>query len=98
MAGQPVTQPQRWRSLGSLIFRIGLIESVGEIRTDLTMAEDIDWITRAEAAGHRFADIDEVLYFHRVHRSNVTGAMNDSKRADMADVVMAHLARARKAR
>ena len=98
VAGQPVTRPQRWYSLGSLIFRRELIDTVGLIRPDLGLGEDIDWISRAEAAGHRFTDIDDVMYFHRVHRRNMTGAMTDTKRADITDVVQAHLARARKAR
>ena len=98
VAGQPVTQPHRWYTFGSLLFRRELIDSVGLIRPDLAMAEDIDWVSRAEAAGHRFEDIDEVLCFPRVHRRNMTGATTDMQRDDIADVVQAHLARARKAR
>jgi hypothetical protein len=98
VAGQPVTEPGRWGSFGTLIFRAGMIDTVGEIRTNLTMAEDIDWISRAEAAGHRFEDIDDVLYFRRVHQGNMTRSMTGTKRADMANVVQAHLARARKTR
>jgi glycosyltransferase involved in cell wall biosynthesis len=98
VVGKPVTQPHRWYGFGSLIFRRELIDSVGDIRTNLTMAEDIDWISRAEAAGHRFEDIDEVLYFRRVHQGNMTRSMTGTKRADLATVVQGHMARARKTR
>ncbi len=97
VAGQPVTQPKRWHTFGSLLFRRGLIDSVGLIGSNLGMAEDIDWISRAEAAGHRFTDIDDVLCFHRVHQNNMTRAMTDAQRVDIVEVVQAHLARNRKA-
>jgi len=98
VAGQPVTQPQRWYAFGSLLFCRGIIDAVGPINADLGMAEDIDWITRAEAAGHRFTDVDEVLCFHRVHRGNMSKAMTAEQRADMVDVVQGHLLRTRTAR
>lgn len=98
VAGRPVTQPKRWYAFGPLLFRRRVINAIGLIEPNLGMAEDIDWISRAEAAGHQFTDIDDVLYFRRVHQNNMTRAMTDAQRADTVDVVQAHLARIRKAR
>ena len=90
LAEKPITQPQGCYGFGGLLMRRSTLESVGPIRPELISHEDVDWILRAQAAGHKFGDLDVVLYFRRIHKNNLSRSQTLAQKLALVDVIRAH--------
>ena len=56
----------------SMIFRRSALERVGGFDPSFAVAEDLDWLFRAAAAGLVVGTIEEVLTRHRLHAGNLS--------------------------
>jgi glycosyltransferase involved in cell wall biosynthesis len=56
----------------ALLVRRSAFDAVGPFRTDLTIANDIDWFARAKDAPLTLATVPEVLVHKRVHDTNLS--------------------------
>jgi glycosyltransferase involved in cell wall biosynthesis len=63
--------------LGTMLIRKEAFMKVGFFNSNLHMAEDVDWFSRASDAGLSRAEINEVLHTRRIHESNLS--LNNSK-------------------
>ncbi len=61
--------PFPWHT-SAMIARRPLIELVGRFDESRRLAEDMDWIARAKAAGVRAGQVDHLTLRYRVHRAN----------------------------
>ncbi len=64
----PPTMPGRLA--GALLLRRELFTTVGLFSTDLQVGETIDWVARAETAGHQIGFVPNVVLQRRIHRNN----------------------------
>jgi len=58
------------RHRGALLIRRQAFDRVGAFREDLEVGEFVDWCARAQDAGLRLGELDEVLYRRRIHGQN----------------------------
>ena len=79
------------RLFGAMVVSRVAFLRVGMLDERLPVGAAIDWISRAEHAGLRFAGIDDVVLRRRLHRAN-TGRTTSEPTAQQAlhDVVRAH--------
>ena len=70
--GADLGLPEPGRLAGSLLLRRSAFEQIGLFDTGLRTGEVIDWIARAEAAGYRYAAVEEMVLRRRVHATNTT--------------------------
>lgn len=92
----PRGEPFHARLLTSGVIRRDLFERVGPFRTDIRHASNVDWISRASAAGARFRAVDIIALMRRIHGDNM-GIVDVTKgRADMLRVIRDHHARTRR--
>lgn len=58
--------------LPTFLVRRGAAEHIGPFDEALVLAEDLDWISRLQDAGHRGHRLDEVLLLRRRHADSIT--------------------------
>lgn len=63
----------------TLMARRSVFEKVGNFNTTFVLGEDTDWFLRAREAAVPMDIMPEVLLLRRVHDSNLSHLMNDSK-------------------
>jgi glycosyltransferase involved in cell wall biosynthesis len=63
--------PFPWHT-GTMLARRAVFELVGPFDETRQLAEDMDWLARAKAAGVRVGQVDHVALRYRVHAGNVT--------------------------
>jgi glycosyltransferase involved in cell wall biosynthesis len=72
----------------TLLIRRGAFERVGPLATNYRTSANIDWVSRAQTAGLRAVEIDDVVAMRRLHGAHVS--LTETKRADLVDIVRAH--------
>jgi glycosyltransferase involved in cell wall biosynthesis len=68
---------------------------VGPLDPTLPTSANVDWLSRARAAGMTVATIDDVVAHRRIHRSNMGIRLAEQKHADLIRIVRAHHGRTR---
>jgi glycosyltransferase involved in cell wall biosynthesis len=66
---------------------------VGPLAVDYATSANIDWMSRAGAAGLRSARIPDVVARRRLHGANISITAKDTKDADLVRVVRNHVRR-----
>jgi glycosyltransferase involved in cell wall biosynthesis len=90
--GAVIGKPEPGRLAGSLLLRRSAFDEIGLFDTSLRTGETIDWISRADAAGHRSAATDEIVLHRRVHATNTTRD-SDGVHSDYLKILRRNLAR-----
>jgi glycosyltransferase involved in cell wall biosynthesis len=90
----PDTQPGR--VAGTVLVRRHVFESVGLFDSGFKIGETMDWIARADEAGHRSGDVGKVVLRRRVHGAN-TVIKERKMQGDYLRVLRAAIARRREA-
>jgi glycosyltransferase involved in cell wall biosynthesis len=90
-----------WRNpiaghISTWLFRRELWERVGGFSTKLRYSEDVDWFSRAIDLPMRRLTLLDVLTHRRLHPGNATARREADRGASLADVLRAHLQRARR--
>jgi glycosyltransferase involved in cell wall biosynthesis len=57
---------------GTLLARRSVFETVGPFRTDMSIANDVEWFARVKDAGLQRAVVDDVVIHKRLHDSNLS--------------------------
>jgi glycosyltransferase involved in cell wall biosynthesis len=73
-----VTTHRPWH-LDSLLLRRSVFDRVGQFDERLRNASDADWTMRAREAGVTYKAIDEVTVFYRLHATNLSRNVSDSR-------------------
>jgi glycosyltransferase involved in cell wall biosynthesis len=60
------------RIMETLVTRKSLFDLIGKLNTDFTIANDVDWFTRAKDKNIPMATIPEVLLYKRIHNTNLS--------------------------
>lgn len=68
---------------------------VGDFRVDVKHGTTVDWISRAVKLGLKFAEVDAVVLFRRIHDNNLGIRDRERGRQDMLRVIRDHHARTR---
>ena len=58
------------RLAGALLLRRELFATVGLFSLTFQVGETIDWVARAETAGHRIGFVPDLVLQRRIHRNN----------------------------
>ena len=82
------------RLAGALLVRRDVFASVGNFSAQYTLGETIDWVARAEAAGHTIGAVEALVLRRRVH-SNNSVQKREQLKADYLSVLRAAIARRR---
>ena len=90
---RPKQQPIAARMLTTSLFRRDAAARVGDLRTDVVHAANVDWISRASTAGLAFLAIDAVVLYRRIHDRNMSVVDRDRGKQDMLRVIRDHHAR-----
>lgn len=77
---QPTDEQPRHYPM-SMMFQRSLIDLVGGFDPSMVPGEDADWLYRASAANARFAMVDRVMVYRRIHGQNLTYQAGDLKQA-----------------
>jgi GT2 family glycosyltransferase len=89
------TRPQASYLLQTSLMRRDAFWRVGPLDETLSSSANIDWISRARAAGLRTTVVPEVVLRRRIHHSNLGRRLGAQKQDDLLRVVRAHLDRRR---
>jgi len=92
---RPVAKPLASRIHTAGVIRRAAFQRVGPFRTDVAHAFNIDWTSRAELAGLRFAILDRVVVYRRIHGGNMGIRDRVAARRDLLRIVRDHHARNR---
>ena len=95
LAGRPLTQPVLAYTLPSMLARAAVFERVGPFDARFRVGQDTDWFIRASELGVIFAPVEEILYYRRIHRTNLTRLEAKTNRGELADMVKRALDRRR---
>lgn len=82
----------RTRLLGSVLVRRDVLRDIGPLDETLRHGYNIDWMSRAEAAGVEVAWFDHVVLHRRIHTTNM-GHDTEVARADLLQVLRRDRAR-----
>ncbi len=66
--------PRFTPALGSMLIRRRAFDEVGGLDASLRLADDVDWLVRAQEAGRRFVRHPEVVLRYRIHERNQSAA------------------------
>jgi glycosyltransferase involved in cell wall biosynthesis len=93
---EAITPPLSARGLHVALLRRDSALRIGNFRTDVAHAANVDWISRAYSIGLTFCTINSIVSFRRIHGDNM--GMRDRARGmqDMLRVVRDHHARNRR--
>jgi hypothetical protein len=84
------------RLAGSMLLRRGAFHRAGHFDANLRVGETIDWVARAELAGVRISQLQELVLRRRIHRNN-TGIREKQAQSDYLRLLKASLDRRRAA-
>lgn len=87
------TTPQFSYLHTTMAVRRSVATSIGPFDPTLRTAPNLDWMSRARAAGMRAALVHEVVLRRRIHTTNVGRRQWAQKHADLLEVVRRHRAR-----
>lgn len=79
---------------GASLIKKGVFDKVGLFDETLTLAEYVDWFSRAKDAGFQYKLIDDIVLKRRIHSTNI-GIRHREKRHDYTKVLMASIKRKR---
>ncbi len=82
----------------ALLIRREAFEKVGEFRTDLTIANDIDWFARAKDLPLTSHVVPEVLLYKRVHDANLSYGAAEMLSRELPDLLRRSVRRRREGR
>jgi glycosyltransferase involved in cell wall biosynthesis len=74
----------------TMLIRRSAFERVGPLATDYVIGANIDWVSRARAAGVRTAQVEDVVALRRLHESNLGVTERRRQTEDLVRVVRAH--------
>ncbi len=83
--------------ISTWLFTRALWERVGGFEPGKRFAEDVDWFLRAQDMGMRRRTLPEALTERRLHAGNVIRGDREAQGDGLAESLMAHLRRARRA-
>lgn len=83
------------RLAGALLIGREVFDEVGGFDERLRSAETIDWVARADHAGHRWSATDRLVLVRRIHGSNMMMSAGPAKDLDRLQVLRAAMARRR---
>ncbi len=86
-------------SLGALLARRGIFDTVGRFDAALPVGEDTDWFLRAVERGVTIELLPDLLMYRRLHQTNLSWRSadpNSTDRATFAKIVKASLDRRRR--
>lgn len=86
--------PQPALVAGTMLIRREACQRIGSFDENLRVGEFIDWWARAEEAGVRWRQVDDVVLRRRIHTTN-TGITQAANRVDYTRVLRAALERRR---
>lgn len=86
----PITAAHTVRLLGALLIKRTSALRVGEFRTDLAHAAIIAWISRAEALGLKFFNLDQLVLVRRIHGGNFGIRDHRMARGDLLRAIREH--------
>lgn len=81
--------------LGCSLVRRAAFTVVGPFDTTLASASNIDWMSRADAAGLTRRAVEDVVLRRRIHLTNMGRSRSEENRVDLTRVMRAHLSRRR---
>ena len=84
------TRPQIAYLHTTMVVRRTLVQRVGRFDTTLSTSANLDWMSRARAAGMRSVVVPVVVTRRRVHASNLGRRLAEQKRADLLRVIRSH--------
>ena len=87
---RPIEKPIPARLTTTGVFRRSEMARIGPFRTDVVHATQIDWISRANAEGLRFASVAELVLLRRVHGQNMGILDRERAKRDMMIVMRDH--------
>jgi glycosyltransferase involved in cell wall biosynthesis len=73
-----IAKPAPGYVTGTLLARKALFDSVGRFNTDLKHGDAQEWFIRAAEQGAVMELVPDVLLYRRLHRNNISRAVNDS--------------------
>jgi glycosyltransferase involved in cell wall biosynthesis len=79
----------------TLLARRSLFDRIGNFDTGRWYSDATEWFIRAQEAGVPMEVVDQVLTYHRMHRSNLTRRYEDASRAEFLGLVRETLRRRR---
>jgi glycosyltransferase involved in cell wall biosynthesis len=82
--------PNRVRLFQTMLIRREAFERVGELDNSYVTGSNIDWMSRAEVAALRTAEVTDVVARRRLHGTNHGLTFREQKRIDLVNVVRAH--------
>lgn len=88
--------PIQGRLAGALLVRRETFDSVGGFSAQYTLGETIDWVARAETAGHVMGAVDSIVLKRRIHGNNSV-QKREQLRTDYLSVLRAAIGRRRAA-
>jgi glycosyltransferase involved in cell wall biosynthesis len=74
----------------TMLIRRRAFDRVGPLATDYVIGANIDWVSRARAAGVRTAQVEDVVAMRRLHESNLGVTERRRQTEDLVRVVRAH--------
>ena len=74
----------------TMVIRRRAFDRVGPLATDYVIGANIDWVSRARAAGVRTAQVEDVVALRRLHESNLGVTERRRQTEDLVRVVRAH--------
>jgi glycosyltransferase involved in cell wall biosynthesis len=90
---RPVGPPLSARCLGTMLISRASALKIGDFRTDVAHGANVDWISRALTIGLRFAPVDAIVAFRRIHSNNMGVRDQRRSRQDLLRVIRDHHAR-----
>jgi glycosyltransferase involved in cell wall biosynthesis len=90
-----IDSPLPARILGALLVKRAAALKVGEFRTDIAHAANVDWISRAAALGLHFHALNKIVLLRRIHGGNMGIRDRPRARTDLLRVLREHLKRTR---
>jgi len=82
--------PVRVSMFGTMLIRRAVFFRVGLLSTEFVTGSNIDWVSRARAAGVRVAEVPDVVMRRRIHGSNLGITARHRKQGDLLRIVRAH--------
>jgi glycosyltransferase involved in cell wall biosynthesis len=74
----------------TMLIRRRAFDRVGPLATDYVIGANIDWVSRARAAGVRTTHVEDVVALRRLHESNLGVTERRRQTEDLVRVVRAH--------
>lgn len=76
---RPLGEPRRAHLPSAMLIRKTAFEQIGSYRTDLNVAEVVDWYGRAVDSGVRLKTLEHVVLLRRIHGDNLGIRKRDSR-------------------